>query len=344
MSKEYKIVATGPDNIESFNVTIKYEANYRDGREKRAKTVAFMVPIPWTLKLAVAPRITTAEDLKKVVWAETRSWFERKLTREPPDNYDVLQYPDKLDCERLLELDPSEISYPEDWVPLEDTLRQEHIFICCGQEKAEAALGKEVVNLVEGLTKYEGYFAENQSTNSAIINNIYQKLQHPTAVIVIMHHRGKVHKPDGEKFQRASVWCEQEIAITAFQSSLDKEIPMRIYAQEGIRLEGIRDFLPKTITFKSNGEVIEDVKEWLRSLPDQDSYQMDMAKLQPYIDQCKEYWKEHGTPIAYLKTSGLTKDQQLEVYKAAWIREHPQERFTEERAAKAQKQLGIDPK
>lgn len=266
MTKEYKVNSSSPNDINVYiNFDVTYDAEYRETKERVPKFVRFSVPCSFIQTRELAPKINTIEDIKKVIWAHTRRWFEEQLVKKFPEN-NYLKYPNQPESKDLLDYDPAQIEYPKEWTPIGGITRQNHIFISCGQG-VEAELGKRVAKMVEELTDYEGYFAENQSSNEAIVNSIYKKLAHPAGVIVIMHHRGEVHTPDGEPFQRGSIWCEQEIAITAFQSSLGKDIPLRIYAKKGIILEGLRHFLPKTKYFDSDEEVIGDLEEWLRVLP-----------------------------------------------------------------------------
>src|SRR5262249_16293463 len=59
----------------------------------------------------------------------------------------------------------------------------------------------------------------------------------------IMHHRGTFAAPAGN-ITRASVWIEQEIAIAAFMGQiLNRRLWTVSYYQEGIQLEGVRQFI-----------------------------------------------------------------------------------------------------
>jgi len=80
-----------------------------------------------------------------------------------------------------------------------------------------------------------------------------------------MHHRGDVHTPNG-RHVRGSVWIEQEIAIAAFVAAIqDKDIPVILYVQKGIRREGVRDFLIlNTVEFEEDSEVVTDFESRLR--------------------------------------------------------------------------------
>jgi hypothetical protein len=140
------------------------------------------------------------------------------------------------------------------------------VFISCGQSlESERALGKRAAELVRNLTPFEGYFAENQSDLKGVTESILSRLYDSVGFIAIMHHRGTVSGLE-RTTTRASVWIEQEIAIAAFMGQILKR-PLRIvsYYQQGIELEGVRQFIllnPKP--FKNNEDVLEDLKTVLR--------------------------------------------------------------------------------
>jgi hypothetical protein len=77
-----------------------------------------------------------------------------------------------------------------------------------------------------------------------------------------MHHRGRVETPSG-KHIRGSVWVEQEIAIAAILSQAqNKEIPVLVYIQKGIRREGVRQQRRiKPVEFETDAEVVADFRE-----------------------------------------------------------------------------------
>src|SRR5262249_42226173 len=118
------------------------------------------------------------------------------------------------------------------------------VFISCGQFlESEKALGKKAAELVNKLTPFEGYFAEDQSDLKGVTESILSRLYDSVGFIAIMHHRGTFAAPAGN-ITRASVWIEQEIAIAAFMGQiLNRRLWTVSYYQEGIQLEGVRQFI-----------------------------------------------------------------------------------------------------
>ena len=146
------------------------------------------------------------------------------------------------------------------------------VFISCGQVTlAEKQLGKDVCALVEKLTPYIGYFAENQGSLEALTKYILANLDKAIGLIAIMHPRGSVTYTDetGERHEhvRASVWIEQEIAIAAYITQLlGREINILCYAHRDIILkrEGMRAYLPlNPIPFTDGAEIISDLTDRL---------------------------------------------------------------------------------
>ena len=148
------------------------------------------------------------------------------------------------------------------------------IFISCGQHThGEKALGHAVCELVNKLTPYKPYFAENQSSLEDVTKNILGALDDAVALIAIMHYRGSVIFRDSEvaappqrtEHARASVWVEQEIAIAAFiRQVLNRNLEVVAYIQEGIEREGLRDKIHLNAKpFKTNDEVLADLVKFL---------------------------------------------------------------------------------
>lgn len=136
------------------------------------------------------------------------------------------------------------------------------VFISCGQyTNAEKTLGKALAQAVTDLTPFEGYFAENQSDLNGLSRNILDALRGCAGFVAVMHNRGRVETPAGNHV-RASVWIEQEIAIAAFlRQSQDRRIEVAVYAQKGIKREGLREQLHlNPIEFDSEDEVLSDFK------------------------------------------------------------------------------------
>lgn len=139
---------------------------------------------------------------------------------------------------------------------------KQKIFISCGQRTdEEKALGITIVKLIEELTPFEPYFAEEQTTLEGLTKNIFGALNHAAGFIAVIHRRGVV-SPGGI---RASVWVEQEIAIAAFlQQTLGRDLHVAAYLQPGITVEGVRaQLLLNPVEFKSNDEVIDHLKRIL---------------------------------------------------------------------------------
>jgi hypothetical protein len=138
---------------------------------------------------------------------------------------------------------------------------QPTVFISCGQfHPNEKALGKKIETLVNTLTGCKGYFAENQSSVQALSDHVFRALDRCAGLVAVMHHRGTVQTLAGATHVRGSVWVEQEIAVAAFiAATRQAEIPVVLYVQEGIKREGVRDFLIlNTVEFKNDSEVLAD--------------------------------------------------------------------------------------
>jgi hypothetical protein len=139
------------------------------------------------------------------------------------------------------------------------------IFISCGQfTEEERQLGEALSQAIYELTPYTGYFAQRQSSLDGLSEHIFGALNQAVGLVAVMHQRGLVRTPDGDHL-RGSVWVEQEIAIAAFLSqTLGRDLPVILYLQEGIRLEGVRQQLTlNPVIFKDNEYVLKDFKEQL---------------------------------------------------------------------------------
>ncbi len=141
-------------------------------------------------------------------------------------------------------------------------------FISCGQfSEEEKELGLAIVEMIDGESPYEAYFAENQNTLEGLSSNILSALGRAAAFVGVMHHRGEIQTPDGPLVRRGSVWVEQEVAIAAFiQNALKRPIVVALYLQKGISLEGIRQQLRlKPFEFDAPEQVLADLRQKVRT-------------------------------------------------------------------------------
>jgi hypothetical protein len=67
---------------------------------------------------------------------------------------------------------------------------------------------------------------------------------------------------------RGSVWIEQEIAIAAFLTEVEgRDIPVLLYVQDGISLEGVRQQLHlNPVIFTKDEEVLQDFRGRIQNL------------------------------------------------------------------------------
>lgn len=143
------------------------------------------------------------------------------------------------------------------------------IFVSCGQfTKAEKSLGTAIVKAVEAITGMTAFFAEDVHDLNGLNNNILGALRECAGLIVVLHPRGEITRPDGSSHVRASVWIEQEIAIAAYiQSGENRPLPVIAFAHESVGREGIRDLLHlNPIPFATETDVLAELpaqlKQW----------------------------------------------------------------------------------
>jgi hypothetical protein len=143
------------------------------------------------------------------------------------------------------------------------------IFISCGQvAPEEIKLGNDICALVRELTPHEPYFAEQQPSLESFTKFILGNLDRSIALIVVIHPRGKVTYTDAdgphEKI-RASVWIEQELAISAYITQIQNvPLTVRVYVKAGVAREGMRDKLPLSpVEFADESEVLTDLRNIL---------------------------------------------------------------------------------
>jgi len=135
------------------------------------------------------------------------------------------------------------------------------VFISCGQYSPnEISLGKKLAAAVSEFTAYEAYFAENQNSLRGLSNHIFKALDRCAYLVAVMHYRGNVKTIDSSTHTRGSIWIEQEIANAAFLTVIrNKEIPVLLYTQKGIKREGVREQLKlNPVEFITEDEVLQD--------------------------------------------------------------------------------------
>ena len=137
------------------------------------------------------------------------------------------------------------------------------IFVSCGQRSTdEKSLGNEMCEMVKELTPFDAYFAEKITSLHGLTSSIFPSINSACGFIFVMHKRGNVPPHD-----RGSVWIEQEIAIASFlQHTLDKKFHVAAYIQEGIKIEGVRQYIHlNPIQFTTNTDVLTHLKSILPS-------------------------------------------------------------------------------
>jgi hypothetical protein len=148
------------------------------------------------------------------------------------------------------------------------------IFISCGQyTEGEKRLGQQIAQMVkDALPGFDAFFAENVQDLNGLDANILSALHECAALIVVLHPRGTIERPDGPSVVRASVWIEQEIAIATYIQRVEKRpLPIIVFKHVTLGREGLRDLLHlNPIEFTHESEVLTllpaRLKDW-RDLP-----------------------------------------------------------------------------
>ncbi len=154
-------------------------------------------------------------------------------------------------------------------------MTESFIFISCGQyTDAERRLGAQISAIVKKVTDIEPFFAGEVQDLSGLHASILDALRNCVALIVVLHPRGKVPRPDGSFVMRASVWIEQEIAIATYIQHAEKPVPIIAFKHSSVDLEGIRTLLHLNPTeFADDEEVLVALPKLLerwKSLPRSD--------------------------------------------------------------------------
>jgi hypothetical protein len=162
------------------------------------------------------------------------------------------------------------------------------IFVSCGQfTLQEKKLGQDVCALIQELTPYVPYFAEDQSSLDALTRHILGALDKAVALIPIMRPRGVVKLLGGKEETRASVWIEQEIAMAAYITQvLGRPLKVQAYIHSEIRREGmLEQLLLNPISFENDTEVLQHLRSVLPSWRDLPAPSQKLVKSEDPVDQ-----------------------------------------------------------
>jgi len=146
-------------------------------------------------------------------------------------------------------------------------MKKPFVFVSCGQyTESEKALGKSIVETVKKVTGLDAFFAEEVQDLNGLETNILNALRDCVGLVVVMHPRGEIIRPDGSHIIRASVWIEQEIAIATYIQRVEKRgLPIIAFRHEAVDREGIRDLLHlNPMPFGQEGDVLVELPERLR--------------------------------------------------------------------------------
>ena len=142
--------------------------------------------------------------------------MKKRLASSPSPKKEELTFNEELgvdEIDELTKIDPNEVNLQEEVIIEEVKIGTQRIFISCGQrDDNEKRLGRQIKQLIENNTSFDGYFAEYQNSLDGLTKNIFNALHESAAFIAILHRRDEITKG----VYRGSVWIEQEIAIAAF--------------------------------------------------------------------------------------------------------------------------------
>jgi CRISPR/Cas system CMR subunit Cmr4 (Cas7 group RAMP superfamily) len=194
--------------------------------------------------------------------------MKKRLASSPSPKKEELTFNEELgvdEIDELTKIDPNEVNLQEEVIIEEVKIGTQRIFISCGQrDENEKRLGRQIKQLIENNTSFDGYFAEYQNSLDGLTKNIFNALHESAAFIAILHRRDEITKG----VYRGSVWIEQEIAIAAFMvQSLALSLPAKAYVQKGISREGVRGYIHlNPIEFDNEEEILENLRIWLPTL------------------------------------------------------------------------------
>jgi hypothetical protein len=147
------------------------------------------------------------------------------------------------------------------------------VFVSYGQlTTEERALGQEVAQVVRehGMRPF---IAQEVHSASDLNSNVFEAVRTCDAFLGILQQRGTVTFRDYPPTERSSVWIQQEFAMLCYRAFVEKRsIPMRVYAERGIRREGVMEIaMANPIEIDNPDEILADVDKWLGS-PDFDEH------------------------------------------------------------------------
>lgn len=140
------------------------------------------------------------------------------------------------------------------------------IFISYGlEDDEERKLGSEVKEIIDSQPGMECFLSGSVHSADELNTAVFKAIHDCQGFVAIMHQRGEIKYKDYELKSRSSVWIQQEIAILVYRRFLlNRVVPIRVYYEKGILLEGImKNSIINPIEFKHGDEVKASVKEWI---------------------------------------------------------------------------------
>ncbi len=144
--------------------------------------------------------------------------------------------------------------------------RRRTVFVSCGQlAEPERALGRGVAHVIEthGMTPF---IAQTVHSAGDLNSEVFRAIQACDAFLAILQKRGIVTFADHQPVERSSVWIQQEIAAFCYRMFVEqRSLPIRVYAEPGIRREGVLEIaIVNPIDFVRGEDVIAGVDAWLK--------------------------------------------------------------------------------